>query len=629
MFGFFENKKIDEKNIKRFNNAIKAIKAYISSWLFKKALIACEEIVTKEKEALEHLVKSKKDSPIKEDIDLIKKETKIFETRQKQVEVLKEKARVLEIKYREKIKVERFKKNFKAVKKEIRNLIKLWKPLDAMNHLKYFLEQNKDRTEVINFYNREKKVVQKALDRQKKELRKKMKDNARAEAMNLIWKKDDDKKEENGILEKTKSGFLSWFKSSKNELLKKIEEEKTLEEVNKLIEQDKEENEEMAKIKLENIHKWLIKELKYNSVAWFDIYGKILWADKISGDVFSIDEKDESHKFFLWDATWHWVKAWLIVTLLNKNFRKFKDKSLKEMVFNINNALKQSLESKNFITWAFFEISKKDYSVSYVWMWHEPIIFYNNETKKVEKKWLGWLAAWIRIMKDINSVKTKKLEMQDWDIFVILSDWIIEAKNEYWKYYSLERVEKSIKLAADSNVSLREIYEYIMNDLKLFKWWTKFDDDATILIVKRDKTKDIVEEESYLKKIIEKEWLTKKEAKELMKWWDTKEWINKKIKEIKRKKEIERIVKILETTYYNWEILKLKQDAIRYVKDWFIDKRINFYLKKAIENEKKYKIDQKEQKVRNKFMVLEALYKKWNFDTVIKEVEDIIAKDWA
>jgi hypothetical protein len=84
----------------------------------------------------------------------------------------------------------------------------------------------------------------------------------------------------------------------------------------------------------------------------------------------------------------------------------------------------------------------------------------------------------------------------------------------------------------------------------------------------------------------------------------------------------------LENLYYTWEILKLKQESIKYIKAGFIDKKINFYLKKAIDNEKRYKIEQKESKIRNRYNVIEELFKKWDYDTVINEAEDIISKDW-
>ena len=110
--------------------------------------------------------------------------------------------------------------------------------------------------------------------------------------------------------------------------------------------------------------------------------------------------------------------------------------------------------------------------------------------------------------------------------------------------------------------------------------------------------------------------------------WATKSNINKKVEALKKEKETKRIVATLEDLYYSWEILQLKQEAVRFIKEWYIDKKINFYLRKAIENENKYKIEQKNQKMQNTYNVLYGLYKKWSYDTVIKELEFLISRDW-
>jgi len=51
------------------------------------------------------------------------------------------------------------------------------------------------------------------------------------------------------------------------------------------------------------------------------------------------------------------------------------------------------------------------------------------------------------------------------------------------------------------------------------------------------------------------------------------------------------------------------------------------YLKKAIAKENDYKVEQKNQKMENKYNVLIELYKKSDYRTVINEINEIIAKD--
>jgi hypothetical protein len=360
----------------------------------------------------------------------------------------------------------------------------------------------------------------------------------------------------------------------------------------------------------------------------YELYWKILWADKISGDTFWFIENDNKYNFFLWDATWHGIRAWFIITLLSRLFNKYvKNSDLRELTFEINNWLKQDLKSRNFITGIFFDIYKDDTStINFVWMWHEPILIYKNSTWEVEKVIPGWLAAWIRLINKSTDIKIKKIQLEDWDILLTYSDWIVESKNPNWEFYSLDKLAKIFMHVCKNKLDIHGIYEYIINDLKEFRWSANFDDDVSLLFLKREVRKDIVDMSSkYLQDIKTKEWLKTSDIKKLS--WKTIEDIDKELEVLKKNKETARIIKNLEWLYYTWEVLKLKQEAIRYIKDWYIDKKINFYLKKAIENEKIYKVEQKNQKVVNKYNILDELLKKWDYNTVISEIEEVISKD--
>jgi hypothetical protein len=55
-----------------------------------------------------------------------------------------------------------------------------------MNLLQKFLEENKENSIVIKFYNREKKRVQVSIEKQRKEEQEKLRRNAKNEALQLI-----------------------------------------------------------------------------------------------------------------------------------------------------------------------------------------------------------------------------------------------------------------------------------------------------------------------------------------------------------------------------------------------------------------------------------------------------------
>ena len=637
MLNFFKKKKhVDTQKIKNFDKALSAIKTFIFIEEWENATNAINEIKEKEQQAYEELMIKISDS---DKIDLIEKEkqTHLFNKKIKQLDELVRKNREQENKYNTNIDIKRFKIRFTKIRSEINSLSKTWKNTEAMNLLSNFLEENKDKQPVIKFFNKEKKTILKNIEKQRRKEEQKIKNNAKLEAMRLMWetlKLEGEDEEKKDIKEKKeKKKWFIWNLKNKiniyNVIKEKLRNKKALDEINLLIEEDIKSKNDIASKKLANIHKWLIKELTNEKMLGYDFFWKVLWADKISWDTFWLSDTKEKYNFFLWDATWHWIRAWFIVTLLSRFFNDFvKASALPELCMKINNWLKQNLKNRNFITWIFFEIEKTNiWKINYVWMGHEPMLIYREKEWTVDRLLPWGLAAWIRIIKNEDEIKQKDITLDDWDILMIYSDWITETRNLDWELYWIKGLEEQMKRTFWVEKNIFKAYEHIINDIRLFKWWTSFDDDATLLILKRNSNKDIIDEDNtFIKELSIKEWLNKKDTKKLV--WKTKDEINVELEKIKKEKEIKNIIKSLDTLYYTWEILKLKQEAIRFIKSWYIHKKINYYLRKTIANETRYKIDKKNLKVVSKYNVLKELYLKWDYDTVIKESENIIAKDW-
>ena len=623
--------------IKKYKDAIKSIKTLIILKEWKEVEKAVTDITKIEKDAFDNLLK-KLEKEFKDSWNEVlfetekKKQLKIYNKKEVELQKLLQKSKNLEIKYNKKIEEAKFKIRFRRIKDEVELLIKTGKNPEALNLLKHFLEENKQNSSVINFYNKEKEKILKNIEKIKEIENKKIEKNIKLEASKLIWQtiKIGDEKEDKKSDKKD-----SFFKQIKNKInfyhkiKEKLRKKQLIDEVTLLIEENKKLNSEIATKKLENIHKWLVKEINPQNINWYDLYWKILWADKISGDTFWLVENDKKYNLFLWDATGHWIKAWLIVTLLTRLFNNnAKNKSLKELAFIINNWLKQDLESRNFITWILFQINKnKTGTIEYVWMWHEPMLVYRSKSKIVEKFIPGWLAAGIRIIKEIDNIKDKKIDLENWDILLTYSDWVLESKWIKWDYYWLDRLKDTFLKISQIEDNSEKIYRHIIDNLVAFRGWSAFDDDTTMLILKRDENSDIQKKDSdFIKTLLNRENLDSKDSKKLI--WKNKEDILKELKNIKKEKELKSIVRNLKKLYHIWEFLKLKQESIRYIKEWWVHKDINFYLKKAMSNEVKYKINLKNKKIENRYNILKQLYKKWDYDTVIREAEDIISKDW-
>lgn len=636
MFRLFKKKKVNTQKIRDFNEAVNAINVFILLSEWEKARHSLTEVRVKEKESFDMLMEKINKEDDKYNQKEKDKQIRLLKKRNLILDRLEHTLDVKEKNYKDKAEINKFKIRFKKIKQEIVALSGNKKNTQALNLLQKFLEENKEKKEVLRFFNKEKKSILKSIEKNRKKEQDKIKKNARLEALKLIghninlwWNKQEEETENNekekkvNIIGKLKQR-LHFYKNLKERIRKK----KLLDEIEMLIEEDSKVKNDIAAKKLANIHKWLIKELSNDNIVGYELYGKILWADKISGDTFGFNESKNKYNFFLWDATGHGIRAGFIITLLTRLFNKYVESSnLQELTYEINNGLKQDLKSRNFITWIFFEIQKDiPEKVNFVGMGHEPMLIYRQSTKSVEKIIPGWLAAWIRIIKEKNDIKIKDIILEDGDVLLVYSDGIIESKNAEGELFWLNRLTECFNNISKYESDIYKIYDYIIKEVQIFRGWSRFDDDTSTLIVKRNTQKDIQNEDSkYLQDISLKEGLRKKDLKKLE--GKSKEQIEKELEGIRKEKETQRIVKILENLYYTWEILKLKQEAIRFIKEGFIHKKINFYLKKAIDNEKEYKIEQKNQKIENKYNVLKQLYKKWDFTTVIKEAEEIISKD--
>ncbi|MDQ7009545.1 MAG: SpoIIE family protein phosphatase [Candidatus Gracilibacteria bacterium] len=624
------------ERIKKYEHAITSIKTLTKLKEWKEVKIAVFEILKVEKEAFENLlyILEKEFKERGEEILFEtekKRQLEFFNKKENELKDLLNKSEILERKHNDKIENAKFQIRFKRIKSEVEVLTKTGKNPEALNILKHFLEENSTNTSVIKFFNTEKNKILYNIEKIKEIEDKKIKINIKEEAQKLIGKtltlNNDETEKDN----KTKTSFFKRIKKKINfyqKLKEKIKRKELIDEVTLLIEENKSLNSEIASKKLENIHKGLVKEINPNNVNGYDIYGKILGADKISGDTFGLDESDKKYNLFLGDATGHGVKAGLIITLLTRLFRNnVKKKKLDELAFEINNGLKQDLESRNFITGILFEIEKENKNiVKYVGMGHEPMLVYRTETNTVEKIIPGGLAAGIRMIKDISNVKIKKIILKNGDILLTYSDGVLESKGINGEYYGLQRLKDIFLKISQIEGKSNKIYKHLIDNLIAFRGGTAFDDDTTIMLLKRDEDSDIQDKNSDLiRTLANKENLDKKDAKKLV--GKNKSEIFKELKKIKKDKQLIGIVRNLKKLYHIGEFLKLKQESIRYIKEGWVHKDINNFLKKAMDNEAKYKINLKNKKIENRYNIVEQLYKKGDYETVIREIEDIISKD--
>jgi len=114
MFDFLKkNKKVDTKQVKAFDSAIKAIEIFIALSDWGNAKKAIDEILYKEREALnKFLEKYDNENSSETDKKKVEKEKKSFKNKEAIIQKLKTKISKLEEKYIKVAELERFKVRF-------------------------------------------------------------------------------------------------------------------------------------------------------------------------------------------------------------------------------------------------------------------------------------------------------------------------------------------------------------------------------------------------------------------------------------------------------------------------------------------------------------------------------------
>jgi len=152
---------------------------------------AIQDIKQKEQAAFSEL-----EYKIKNDYRELQKQRRIFEKNMLTITALEKKYEVDKIKYDRRIVAERFKIRFKKIKQEVRKLTTSKNNNEALNLLNHFLEDNKDNSEVITYYAKEKKNILKSIQKNQSLDKKRISDNAELEAIRLAGLTLKDKNEQ-------------------------------------------------------------------------------------------------------------------------------------------------------------------------------------------------------------------------------------------------------------------------------------------------------------------------------------------------------------------------------------------------------------------------------------------------
>ncbi len=219
------------------------------------------------------------------------------------------------------------------------------------------------------------------------------------------------------------------------------------------------------------------------SIPGWDIAARSKPAELVGGDLYDYFRFEaEDFGICFGDASGHGLPAALMVRDVVTGLRMGVEKHMK-MVYTLkklNEVIYRGSYSTSFISLFFAEFENNG-NLFYANGGHPaPLIFKKNSIVELQPTGLIFGA-----FPDI-SIKRSFAHMDEGDILLLYSDGIIERQNANEEFYSINNVKSLVREHEDLGAS--ELIELIFEEADRFGGGAKWEDDATLMVIKKIKT---------------------------------------------------------------------------------------------------------------------------------------------
>ena len=210
-------------------------------------------------------------------------------------------------------------------------------------------------------------------------------------------------------------------------------------------------------------------------------------ADEVGGDYYDTYQVDVNHfVVIMGDVSGKGTSAAFHMAQMKGVFQSLIQLGLKpaEFMNKANAALSKCLERNHFITASIFEIDTATQSFCHARAGHIPALWYHAKEKTAEYISMEGLGLGIvRNQTYQNHVNEKTFGYQQGDLLVLLTDGILEGRNEKGEQFGYERLKKLVE--THPQLSPPALQQVIIDSLHQFVGGDgMIDDDYSLLVVK-------------------------------------------------------------------------------------------------------------------------------------------------
>ncbi|MDR7128924.1 serine phosphatase RsbU (regulator of sigma subunit) [Algoriphagus sp. 4150] len=226
---------------------------------------------------------------------------------------------------------------------------------------------------------------------------------------------------------------------------------------------------------------------KLDHNQFFDICAYSNAADEVGGDYYDTFKLDEDrYVLIIGDVSGKGTSAAFHMSQMKGIFQSLIQLNLSPSDFMIkaNSALSKCLEKNHFITASIFIINTAQQTICHSRAGHVPTLFHQKERNKSEYLEIDGLGLGIlRNMQYEKHVVEKTFTYKSGDVLVLLTDGIVEAKNEKSHQFGYDRIRNLLEVYHGLNPL--EIQTKMIDSLHAFVGGDGLiDDDYSIMVVK-------------------------------------------------------------------------------------------------------------------------------------------------
>jgi len=245
---------------------------------------------------------------------------------------------------------------------------------------------------------------------------------------------------------------------------------------------------ERMKRELEIAHNIQVASLPQNVpvVPGLDIFATSIPALEVGGDFYDfLNGTGNGLTIVMGDVSGKGTSAALYMSKVQGIFQTLHEFNLSpvKLMTRANHLLYKHIDSKSYITAIGANFDTLNKTLSFARAGHLPLYYYNHNIKEIRKIQPNGMGLGLSERNIFDySIEEIKIEYSTGDIFLFVSDGVLEALNRAGEQYGESKLLELIKI--NSGFDTKKIVNDILESVKLFTSDTSQYDDITVVAVK-------------------------------------------------------------------------------------------------------------------------------------------------